>query len=127
MSDLQPTQPTVGENPSGNSSITLAMIVYGLYLLNLILPFSSLVGLIMAYINRGDAEAYQQTHYQFQIRTFWIGLLYGVIGLLLTSIGIGWLILALTALWLIVRCAIGMKYLTRRQALPNPTSWLFGN
>ncbi|MBD3756135.1 MAG: hypothetical protein IE937_10950 [Gammaproteobacteria bacterium] len=107
-------------------STTIPLIIYVLYLLNLIVPITSLVGVVMAYINRGDAVTFLQTHYRFQIRTFWIGLLYGIVGALLTAILIGWLILIFTLVWFIVRCVIGIKYLNKHQAVPDPGSWMFG-
>src|SRR5258708_39589824 len=51
-----------------------ANIVYILYLVGLIVPMTPIVGLIMAYVNYGDAPEWVQSHYRFQIRTFWIGL-----------------------------------------------------
>lgn len=108
-------------------STNIPMVIYVLYLLNLAIPFAALVGIIMAYVNRGDAEAFLPSHYRFQIRTFWIGLLFGFIGTLLTVIAIGWLILLLTLIWLIIRCVIGIKYLNKQQEVPNPGSWMFGN
>ena len=57
-----------------------ANIVYILYLVSLVVGITGIVGVIMAYVNRADAPEWVQTHYRFQIRTFWIGLLYGLIG-----------------------------------------------
>ncbi|MGM0542138.1 MAG: DUF4870 family protein [Pseudomonadota bacterium] len=107
-------------------STTIPIIIYALYLLNFIIPFGALIGLIMAYVNQGDEDNFLQSHYQFQIRTFWIGLLYLTIGILLTAIAIGWLVILFYIVWLIIRCAKGLKYLGKKQPLPNPTSWMFG-
>lgn len=109
-----------------NSNSTLPMIIYALYLANLAVPFTALIGVIMAYINKSDETNFLQSHYQFQIRTFWIGLLYLIIGGILTIILIGWIILLLYAVWLIIRCVKGFKYLNDQQPIPNPTSWMFG-
>jgi len=102
------------------------MIIYALYLANFVIPFAAIIGVIMAYVNKGDENDFLQSHYQFQIRTFWIGLLYFIIGSLLTLILIGWLILLFYAIWLIIRCVKGFKYLNDQQPIPNPTSWMFG-
>jgi uncharacterized membrane protein len=99
-------------------------LVYILYLVALIVGITALIGLVIAYLNRNEAPAAIQTHYQFQIRTFWIGLLFGVIGALTSVIIIGWFILLATVIWWIVRCVKGMQYLGRRQAYPNPTTWM---
>lgn len=108
------------------SSTTTATIIYVLYLANFILPFTGLIGVIMAYVNKGTESNLLESHYQFQIRTFWIGLLYLLIGALFTFIVIGWLLLFFYVIWLIIRCAKGIKLLHERKAVPQPTSWLFG-
>lgn len=107
-------------------STTMPTIIYVLYLANLIIPFTALIGVIMAYINKGDEGDFLQSHYQFQIRTFWIGLLYVIIGALLTFIVIGWLVLLFYVVWLIIRCVKGLKYLGKKEPMPEPTSWMFG-
>ncbi len=104
---------------------TFPMIIYALYLANLAVPFTALIAVIMAYINKSDENNFLQSHYQFQIRTFWIGLLYLMIGGILTLVVIGWLILLFYAVWLIIRCVKGLKYLNNQQPIPNPTSWMF--
>jgi uncharacterized membrane protein len=51
-------------------------LVYGLYLVSVLVGLTLLVGLVMAYINRGQvAGTWAESHYTYQIRTFWIGLL----------------------------------------------------
>lgn len=102
-----------------------AKINYVLYLASIILGITGLIALIMAYVNKKDAPEWVQTHYQFQIRTFWIGLLYAVIGMLLSIIGIGFLILLFYVVWLIVRCVKGLKALDKNAPIENPTSWMF--
>ncbi|BBB24876.1 DUF4870 family protein [Amphritea japonica] len=102
-----------------------AKIIYILYLVSLVLGITGLIGLIMAYINKGDAPEWLKTHYQWQIRTFWMGVLYTVIGLITTGIMIGFLILLFNLIWFIVRCVKGLSALDKQQPLPQPTSWLF--
>ena len=100
-------------------------IIYFLYLAGIIVPFLSLIGLVMAYINKADAPDWQASHYQFQIRTFWLGLLYSIIGFFLTVIVIGWFLLLFVVIWLVIRCVKGMKWLDAEQAVPHPKAWLF--
>lgn len=122
--DSAPIEPSTIP-PQPEISTTMPMIIYALYLANFVVPFTALVGVIMAYINKGDGN-FLDSHYQFQIRTFWIGLLYAFIGAVLTLIVIGWLILFFYLIWLIVRCVKGFKYLNKQQPMPDPTSWMFG-
>lgn len=65
---------------------TTPKIIYALYLAGIIIPFVGIIGVIMAYVNKDDNPEWLQSHYQFLIRTFWIGFLYLVIGALLSVI-----------------------------------------
>jgi uncharacterized membrane protein len=102
-----------------------AKIVYILYLVSIVFGITAIVGLIMAYVNKDDAPDWLMSHYQFQIRTFWMGAFYFVTGLMLSKFIIGLLIMLFLLIWLVVRCAKGMKYLDRREAYPDPTGWMF--
>src|SRR5207248_9340309 len=86
-----------------------AKVVYILYLVSLIVGLTSIVGVIMVYVNRADAPDWVRTHYRFQIRTFWIGLLYGALSLITAIIVIGIFFGLFTFVWWIVRCAKGLK------------------
>ena len=103
-----------------------ANLIYILYLLNLIFGVTSLIGVIMAYVNKGDAPEWVQSHYRFQIRSFWIGLLLGVIGAVTAAFVVGILILAFLFVWWIARCVTGMRYFSEGRAHPDPASWMFG-
>lgn len=76
-------------------------------------------------MNAGDAPEPLRSHYRFQIRTFWIGLLYSIVAFLLALAAIGVVFFVLIAIWLIVRCAKGLKYLGRGEPYPNATTWLW--
>ena len=127
MTETRPNSGSEGR-PGGPAPTAgnLVNIVYILYLASLIFGITGLIGVVIAYVNQREAPEWLQSHYEFQIRTFWIGLLYGLIGVATTLIFIGWLLLLLWAVWLIVRCARGMKHLARGAPYPNPDSWLFG-
>lgn len=106
-------------------STDTARIIYVLYLVGLATGLTALIGLIMAYVNRNDAPDWLRSHYDFQIRTFWIGLLYCVIGGILSIILIGFLVLLFWAVWLIIRVVKGFKALEQRQPVPDVTTWMF--
>jgi uncharacterized membrane protein len=102
-----------------------AKLVYILYLVSLLIGITAIVGLIIAYVNRDDAPGWLQSHYRFQIRTFWMGAFYMIVGTLLLQFLVGLLILLFVIFWLIVRCARGIKYLDKEEAYPEPGSWMF--
>lgn len=119
-----PPQPRAPAPPPAPSA-TNAKVIYILYLLSLVVGITSLVGVIMAYVNVGDAPEPLKSHYRFQIRTFWIGLLYAVIGLALALAAVGVLVLLFVAVWLIVRCVKGLKALDRHEPYPKVETWLW--
>lgn len=125
MSELQTAS---APSSSGNAAAEAknAQIIYILYLVAFVVGVTSLVGLVMAYVNKGhNSSDWVQSHYQYQIRTFWIGLLYGVVGAITTLAFIGFAILLFFAVWYIIRCVKGLKYIQLGQPVPNATTWLW--
>jgi uncharacterized membrane protein len=58
------------------SNYGLVLTVYILYLVGFLAGITVLVGLVIAYLQRDNTDRLSQSHFQFQISTFWIGLLY---------------------------------------------------
>ncbi len=111
---------------STTPSETTAKIIYILYLVGFFTGgITTLVGLVMAYVYRGDASEWLKTHFQLQIRTFWIGFFYVFLGVLLLPIGVGLLILIFYLIWFVVRCIKGIKALDEQRAYRNPIGWGF--
>lgn len=100
------------------------MVIYILYLAGFIIGITPLIGLVLAYVNRGKSEPWIETHYTWAIRTFWIGLLFGFVGAILMLLLIGFLVLIAVAVWFIVRIVIGLQALNRGEPIRNPESWL---
>jgi len=116
------TLPPAGDPLDGGT----AKVVYILYLVGIVVGgITALVGVVMAYVKMGDAPAWVQTHYRFQIRTFWIGFLYSLIGMATTVVFVGFAILLFTLVWLVVRCIKGMGWADRGEPVRNVTTWLF--
>lgn len=102
-----------------------AKIIYILYLAGFIVGVTPLIGVVMAYLAKGEAPEWLDTHYRYQIRTFWIGFLYTFVSVLLTIILVGILGLLATAVWLIVRCIKGFQALDRGEPIENVATWMF--
>lgn len=100
------------------------LLVYVLYLASFVFGLTIIVGLVFAYVNRGKAPLWLQTHYTYLIRTFWIGLLYSLISLVLMMVAIGFLLGLAVAIWVIVRCVLGLQKVSRSEPVGNPESWL---
>ena len=114
-----PAQPIV-------SGKYLALTVYILYLASFFVGITGVIGVVIAYLNLDGADPLLRSHYQFQIRTFWIGLLYVVVGAVLCLIVIGIAVLAWWFIWTLVRCVKGVLALNENRPIANPTSWMFG-
>ncbi len=110
---------------SEQPAISIAKVIYILLIISTIIGITGIIAVVMAYINHDESDHYLQTHYRFQIRTFWIGLLYFAIGVVLSPFIIGYLILLFTFFWMIIRCAKGLKQLERHQPVQNLESWFF--
>jgi len=112
-------QPIVSDN-------ILALVVYLLYGLGYFTGISALIGVIIAHMKVDDTDPVLRSHYRFQIRTFWIGLLYLVIGFPLCLALIGIPILAWWFIWSLIRIVKGALLVTEHKPIVSPTSWLFG-
>jgi uncharacterized membrane protein len=108
------------------SNYGLVLTVYILYLVGFLTGITVLVGLIIAYLQRDKTDRVSQSHFQFQITTFWIGLLYFFVGLLTLHIGIGALILLWYVVWTVIRCVKGLLALNMGEPIRNTNSWWFG-
>lgn len=103
---------------------TNIQLVYILYLLSFVVGITSIVGVVIAYLNRSKATGWMQSHYIWAIRTFWIGILYGFISLMLTVVFIGFLGMLATIIWVVVRCVVGLQKAGNQQPIDDPYKWL---
>ena len=94
-----------------------AHIMYALYAVALFTAFPMFVGVIVAYILRGGSIAPYRSHYGWGIVTFWVTLLIGIIGFLLTFVLIGYAVLGVLWLWTAYRVIRGwLRLMDRREA-----------
>jgi uncharacterized membrane protein len=103
---------------------TNVQVIYASYLIGFVIGITPLIGIVLAYMNRGKAGGWVETHYTWAIRTFWIGILYGLIALVLAVVLIGFLLMLAVAVWVIVRVVIGFQAVGRGEPIRNPESWL---
>lgn len=127
MPDPEIIPPSSARRPMDDAGAgNMAFWIYVLYLASLVFGVTALIGLVLAYVYESDGPGWLDSHYRFQIRTFWIGLLCLAVTLTTTFILIGYLLIPLFYLWVIVRCAKGLRAVSRGQPHPDPASWLFG-
>ena len=100
------------------SNRTLTWVIYGLYGASFLVGITSIVAIILNYVKRGDvAGTYLESHFTWQIRTFWISVIVAIIGALLMLVLVGWLVLLADAVWVIYRLVIGALKLHEGKAV----------
>jgi uncharacterized membrane protein len=123
-------QPSAGPGTSPQPIVPntdIALIIYILYFVGYWAVIPAVIGVIMAHIQlNATADPILATHYRFQIRTFWIGLLYLVAGLVLLVIFIGAALLVWWLFWSLARSIKGVLALNERRPIADPDSWMFG-
>ena len=85
------------------------LISYILYVVSLFVGITMLAAIVMNYIKRDEARnTWMESHVEWQIKTFWQALIWGVIGTILTVVLVGFVILALVSVWYIYRVIKGL-------------------
>jgi uncharacterized membrane protein len=128
--------------PSGlvprDSLVTLAHVIYGLHAFSAITGmlspalivtafltgWPSIIAVILNYVKRSEVRGtWLETHFTWQIRTFWFALLWLVVGgvLFVTVVGIPFAIALWfgTGIWVLYRIIRGWLALASRKALPS--------
>lgn len=82
--------------------------VYALQAASFLVGLTAIVAVVVDYVKRDDARGtWLESHFLWQIRTFWWGLLWSVVGTITTFIGVGWIVLFALGVWLIYRIVKG--------------------
>ena len=118
------------------SLVTVVHVVYALHALSLLIGITtaativgafvfgvpSIIAVVINYIKRGEARGtFLESHFRWQIRTFWFALLWCVIGTMMfvTFVGIPFAVMIFLAagVWVIYRIARGWLALRDRKPL----------
>jgi uncharacterized membrane protein len=97
----------------------LTQIIYGLYAAAVLGIPTNIVAIIMNYIKREDvAGTMYESHFSWQIRTFWWSLLWGVIGtILIVAFGLGIIVLGVLFIWYVYRIVKGWLRLSENKPM----------
>lgn len=88
--------------------INVTTAVYALQAASFILGITYIIAIIINYIKIDDVKGtWLESHFRWQIRTFWYSILWGAIGVLTLIILIGKLVLVIDAIWVIYRLTKG--------------------
>lgn len=125
------------------SLVTLTHVTYALHALGLaigafgastvigafVFGWPSIIAVVINYVKKGEARGtWLESHFHWQIRTFWFALawvvLIGLVGAALTIVLVGfailWVGLFVLGIWAIYRIARGWLALKDRRPLPLP-------
>ncbi len=110
-------------NPARDAAVaesakTLTTLIYGLYAASFLVGISAIAAIIINYLKRDEvAGTFLESHFRWQMRTFWFGLLWSAIGFLLVFVLVGWVVLAANMVWVIYRIVKGWLRLNDNQPM----------
>ena len=131
MSNAASSPIVVDARPSA-SLVSWTQVIYALHAVSLVtgilgaasvvgaflIGWPSIIAVVMNYVKRGEARGtWLDSHFRWQLRTFWFGLLWAVLCLafVVLTLGIGlvivWIPLGVLTLWFIYRIARGWSAL----------------
>lgn len=111
--------------PGGADLKQTGTVIYILYLIGIVIGIVTIAGVIMAYLKRDDAAGtYLESHMTYLIRTFWIALIVGIVGTILSAVGVGVIILIVLLVWYIYRVVKGFVAFNDGRPVADPTGWL---
>lgn len=100
------------------SAKTLTLIIYILQAASCFVGVTFLVAVIINYVKKEDvAGTWLESHFRWQIRTFWFALLWFFIGGITFLLAIGYFILVAAAIWVIYRIVKGILRLQEGKAM----------
>jgi uncharacterized membrane protein len=99
---------------------TLTTVIYALYALSLLgFGTPAVVAIVLGYIKREDARGtWLESHFRWQIGTFWWSLLWCIVGWIAWLLLLGWLVWGVAVVWFIYRIAKGWLNLNDNKPMP---------
>jgi len=117
MNDI--TQPQGASDARLDGLRTLTLVTYVLYAVSVLVGLTAIVAIIINYIKRDETRGtIYESHFTWQIRTFWWGLLWAVIGFATVWLLVGFVVLAVNSIWLIYRVVRGFLNWNDGKAMP---------
>jgi uncharacterized membrane protein len=97
---------------------TLTWVIYALYAASVLVGLTAIAAIIVNYVKRpAVAGTVYESHFNWQIRTFWIGLAGMVVAVVTMAIWIGYPIALAVAAWSIYRLVIGALRLAEERPM----------
>ncbi|WP_027366335.1 DUF4870 family protein [Desulfocurvibacter africanus] len=86
----------------------IVLVCYVLYAASLFVGVTGIVAIVVNYLKRTEAEGtWLESHFTWQIKTFWYSLLIGVVAFITFFFLIGWFVAIAGFVWFIYRIVKG--------------------
>ncbi len=106
------TTQNTAQKKGTDSEKTLTMIIYALQAASFLLVITLAIAIIINYVKKNEVGGtWLESHFRWQIRTFWFALLWAVVGFVTLFFYIGIFILLANAIWVIYRIVKGGLHL----------------
>ena len=98
-----------------------------LYLFSVFNGVTLIDGRVMPNVWKDDdrTEAWEESHNRYLNRTFWLALLYAIIGAITAILLVGFLIMALVGVWIAIRAVMSLMAAQRRAPMVDVETWLW--
>ena len=100
------------------ASKTITTAVYALQALSFFVGITILAAIIINYVKLEDVQGtWLESHFRWQMRTFWFGLLWSVVGVISLSVFVGLFVLLINFIWVVYRVIKGWLRLVDNKAM----------
>ena len=97
---------------------TITSVVYALQAASFFIGLTFIAAVIVNYVKQGEVEGtWLESHFRWQVRTFWFSLLWSIIGFIFVFVLVGYLVLLADAIWVIYRIIKGWMALSEGKAM----------
>ena len=121
----RPVSPARAPGTANSFDFNRPTVISLLYLSSCVLGVTALIGLVLAYVWKGEPHAeWETSHYAYLIRSFWLGLIGFGVGLVLAIVLIGFVVWVAVGVLIVVRSVLSLVNAQKQQPMPNPDTWL---
>ena len=107
------------DNIKMESLKNVTMVAYALYAFSYFAGITAIIAIVLNYIKLEEvAGTWLQSHFRWQMRTFWFGLLWAIIAFVTMPILIGFVIHFVNCIWIVYRVIKGWLYFNDNKTMP---------
>jgi uncharacterized membrane protein len=111
---------------SGNFDMNKSTIISLLYIAGFVVGITGLVGGILALVWKDEvAGTWEESHLQYHVMTFIVGIIVGVVGIILSFVLIGIPLLFALAVWVLVRSVMALLKAQKQEPIADPKTLMF--